>query len=93
VRVPVASIREPCRRTSSISSLVLRPLYRIDLLNAIDGVSFAEVWAGATGTTVEGQKIRVIGLDELRKNKTATGRRKDAEDVRKLGALSARKNR
>lgn len=66
--------------------------YRIDLLSAIDGVSFEEVWEGAMNTTIDGQTIRVIGLAELRKNKTATGRRKDAEDVRKLGARSARKH-
>jgi len=41
---------------------------------------------------IEGQKIRVIGLNELRKNKSATGRKKDAEDVRKLGSRSVRKD-
>jgi hypothetical protein len=51
-----------------------RPPNRIDLLNAIDGVTFGEVWKGASTTTIGGQKMRVIGLNELRKNKSATGR-------------------
>jgi hypothetical protein len=61
-----------------------RPPYRIDLLNEIDGVTFLEVWNGATSATLDGQTIRVIGLSELKKNKNATGRKKDEEDVRRL---------
>jgi hypothetical protein len=63
-----------------------QPPYRIDLLNAIDGVSFAEVWQGAEVTNLEGQEVRVIGLEELKANKSATGRKKDKEDVRRLNS-------
>lgn len=66
---------------------------RIDLLNAIDGVSFNEVWSGATHVTIERQRMRVIGLDELRRNKSATGREKDAADARKLLALQQKKKK
>lgn len=70
-----------------------QPPFRIDLLSGIDGVSFKEVWAGAMKTPIDGQNMRVIGVSELLKNKTATGRSKDAEDVRKLRVRSARKKR
>lgn len=70
-----------------------QPPYRIDLLSEIDGVSFGEVWRGALRTVIDGQPMRVIGVSELLKNKKATGRRKDAEDARQLGILSARKSR
>ena len=70
-----------------------KPPYRIDLLNSIDGVSFEQVWTGATATTIQGQKVPVIGLAELRANKAATGRKKDADDVRKLSAPKSRKKR
>jgi len=63
-----------------------QPPYRIDLLNAIDGLSFKDVWSGAISTTVEGNSIRVIGLAELPRNKSVTGRKKDIDDVRKLTA-------
>jgi hypothetical protein len=69
------------------------PPHRIDLLGEIDGVNFLEVWNGATGAAFEGQKIRVIGVSELKKNKNATGRRKDAEDVRRLSSRKTRKSR
>ena len=63
-----------------------QPPYRIDLLSAIDGVTFPEVWRGASIATVEGQHLRIIGLRELEKNKAATGRTKDEEDLRRLRA-------
>jgi len=70
-----------------------QPPYRIDLLNAIDGVGFEKVWRGATTVSIRGQTIRVIGLADLRANKTATGRPSDAEDARKLRLRKARKKR
>lgn len=63
-----------------------QPPYRIDLLNEIDGVTFADVWRGADVTSVQGQEVRVIGLKELKANKAATGRKKDKEDVRRLNS-------
>jgi hypothetical protein len=70
-----------------------QPPNRIDLLNAIDGVSFEEVWAGASINELSGQQLHVIGLGELRKNKRATGRTKDAADLKRLATLSRRKRR
>lgn len=90
---PPEVIAEDALMTPDIVTQFGQPPYRIDLLNSIDGVGFREVWAGAARITIEGQKMRVIGLDELRKNKAATGRRKDAEDVRRLDALKVRKRR
>jgi len=87
---PPEVIDEASLLTPQIVTQFGKPPYRIDLLNEIDGVSFDEVWAGATSTTIQGQQIRVIGLKELRANKTATGRKKDADDVRKLGARKKR---
>lgn len=81
---PPNVIDEDALMTPDIVTQFGRAPYRIDLLSAIDGVSFAKVWTGATTVKVQGQAIRVIGLADLRTNKTATGRPKDAEDARKL---------
>ncbi len=62
---------------------------RIDLLSSITGVTFAEVRAGAEVVELEGQRVLVIGLTELRANKSATGRGKDRSDLRRLGSASA----
>jgi predicted nucleotidyltransferase len=81
---PPAVIDQPSLMTLGIVTQFGRPPYRIDLLNEIDGVTFLEVWNGATSAALDGQKIWVIGLSELKKNKNATGRKKDEEDVRRL---------
>lgn len=69
------------------------PPHRIDLLSAIDGVSFEEVWRGAEKIEIEGHGVRVIGLDALRKNKAATGRPKDLEDLKMLRQARTRRKR
>lgn len=58
--------------------------FRIDLLASISGVSFETVRAGAVETEIGGERLLIIGLEELRVNKRATGRAKDKEDVRRL---------
>lgn len=90
---PRAVIDEEALMISEIVTQFGQPPYRIDLLNAIDGVSFAKVWSGAITVTIQGQAIRVIGRADLRKNKRATGRPKDAEDARKLLPRKVRKTR
>ena len=69
------------------------PPLRIDLLNTIDGVSFARVWNGALKMEIQGQTMLVIGLAELRANKAATHRKKDADDLRKLDVRKPRAKR
>ena len=90
---PREVIDQAALMTAGIVTQFGHPPYRIDLLNEIDGVTFLEVWNGATSATLDGQKIRVIGLSELTKNKNATGRKKDDEDVRRLTSQKTRKKR
>ncbi len=60
------------------------PPHRIDLLASISGVDFEMVWQGAQRITIGDLTLRVIGLAELRQNKSATGRAKDKSDLRLL---------
>lgn len=64
------------------------PPSRIDLMNAISGVTFAEAWKGrSTQTHVinrRRRRIPYIGLSALIKNKEACGRPKDLEDLKYL---------
>jgi hypothetical protein len=69
-----------------------KPPQRIDLLNAIDGVTFGKVWSGATRLVVDGQTVRVISRVDLSANKSATGRKKDDDDVRKLASRRRSRN-
>jgi hypothetical protein len=90
---PESVINERALMTPNTVMQFGQPPHRIDLLSAIDGVTFEQVWDGAMIEMIGQQKLRVIGLPELRANKRATGRRKDLDDLRQLSARKSRKNR
>ncbi|HEY2934425.1 MAG TPA: hypothetical protein VGK99_22025 [Acidobacteriota bacterium] len=58
------------------------PPSRIDLINQIDAVSFAEAWSSAVQVEFEhtGQ-VPIIGREALIKNKLAVGRNRDKDDL------------
>lgn len=62
-----------------------QPPNRIDLVNAIDGVSFEEAWPGRVEAVLETEEGEVpvpyIGLEDLVRNKRASGRPKDLDDL------------
>jgi hypothetical protein len=61
------------------------PPNRIDLLTAIDGVSFPQAWAGRVAGHYGEHPVFYLGLDELRRNKRASGRPQDLADLESLG--------
>jgi hypothetical protein len=61
------------------------PPRRIDLLTALTGVDFDEAWTSRVLVEVAGMEIPFLGLEELRRNKSATGRDRDLLDLRLLG--------
>ena len=60
------------------------PPMRIEVLTDIDGVAFAECFAAREVVTLDGQKVNLISLAHLRKNKQASGRHKDLDDLEHL---------
>jgi len=56
-------------------------------MNAISGVTLTEVWKGSVHVTLGAFPVRVIGLRELIKNKRASGRAKDKDDLRRLDSV------
>lgn len=57
---------------------------RIDILTAIDGVTFAAAWPDRQETQYSDQVVLVIGLRHLIQNKRATGRQQDLLDAAEL---------
>jgi hypothetical protein len=57
---------------------------RIDILSDIDGVKFEECKSRADSISVSGVVIPVISLADLKLNKRASGRAKDADDLENL---------
>jgi hypothetical protein len=64
------------------------PPNRLDLINAIDGVSFQSAWENRVteNITASGVKLNIhyIGLDDLIRNKKAVSRNKDLDDLKYL---------
>jgi hypothetical protein len=65
-----------------------RKPWRIDVLNKIDGVSFARAWNGRARADFDPGPLYLIGRKELIANKRASGRDKDLRDVAMLEALA-----
>jgi predicted nucleotidyltransferase len=62
------------------------PPVRIELINAISGLTFDQVWENKISGNYGDLLIFYIGFNELIKNKRASGRPKDLLDIDELGA-------
>jgi len=60
------------------------PPMRIEILTDIDGVEFAECYAVREEAVIDGVPVNVISLTHLRRNKKASGRHKDLDDLEHL---------
>lgn len=60
------------------------PPVRIDIINTIDGVHFDECYARKAVFEIDGLKINFIKLEDLIKNKKATARPRDIDDIENL---------
>ena len=61
-----------------------QPPHRIDLLTAIDGVSFTTCWKQKQTMAIDGLALNFIGLEDFKLNKRAAGRLKDLADLESL---------
>jgi hypothetical protein len=66
-----------------------QPPARIDILQHIDGVAFAEAWENRLEGLIDGEiQAAVICRSDLIRNKIATGREQDILDAKKLRSAS-----
>lgn len=66
-----------------------RPPLRIDVMNAIDGVTFEQAWAGRLEAPFGEHTVCFLGPAELRQNKRASGRPKDLADIALLDEMQS----
>ncbi|MCL4783390.1 MAG: hypothetical protein KJZ70_10180 [Bryobacterales bacterium] len=64
------------------------PPNRIDLLTSISGVDFESAWAHRVEGILFGRTVWFISLDDLVRNKLASGRDKDLHDVSTIQRIS-----
>ena len=60
---------------------------RVDVMTAIDGVTFDEAWPHRETRVIDGVTLSVIGRDDLIRNKRATGRARDKADAEQLEGM------
>jgi predicted nucleotidyltransferase len=60
------------------------PPLRIEVLNGISGVTFAEIFPKRVEEDIDGLRVPFIDLNSLLKNKAASGRLKDLADIEEL---------
>jgi len=67
----------------NVSRFGVRP-FLIEILTAIDGGEFATAFKRRVQVEIDGVKINMIALDDLKINKRASGRNKDLADLDNL---------
>ena len=61
------------------------PPMRLEITTSISGVEFDECYQTRIVDQIDDIEVNLIDLENLKKNKTASGRTKDMADVEKLG--------
>ena len=60
---------------------------RIDIITGASGLEFKEAFAHSTPVVIEGLKLRILSINDLIRNKRASGRTKDLADAEALEEL------
>lgn len=76
-------------RPGMVHQIGIPPL-RIDILTSITGVDFQKAWIRRRRKIIGGENLCFISLEDLIKNKKATGRAQDREDVHNLQITRAK---
>jgi predicted nucleotidyltransferase len=66
---------------------------RIDIITAVSGLEFEETYQNTIVVAIEGIDVHIPAIDDLIRNKKATGRIKDLADVEALEALKNRQKK
>ena len=64
------------------------PPVRLEILTSISGVEFAECYNRRLAVELDGAPVNLIHLDDLKRNKQASGRLKDRLDLEQLARRS-----
>jgi hypothetical protein len=60
------------------------PPLQIDVVTSISGVDFDQCFAARLSAVIDGVAVNLISLEDLRRNKRASGRPKDVDDLNHL---------
>ncbi len=60
------------------------PPFRVEVLTSISGVEFEECWSSRVEMVAGDLRVPVLSLEDLKRNKRASGRAKDLADLENL---------
>jgi predicted nucleotidyltransferase len=60
------------------------PPNRIDIITSVTGLTFTKCYPKRNSFSIEGVEVQTISLEDLKKNKKASGRYKDLDDLENL---------
>ena len=63
------------------------PPMRIEVMGEIDGVSFDKCYTNKVCVAMDGENVSLISKSDLLRNKSASGRHKDLDDIENLETL------
>lgn len=86
--VPALSV-ELLTEADQVIRMGLPPL-RIEVLTSVSGLEFEECWHAREEMLLDGEPVWLPSLTDLRRNKAASGRPKDLEDLLHLPAPETR---
>ena len=79
---------EDLQKDGTIFQIGIAPR-RIDIITEATGLEFEETFQRSQPITIEGIEVRIPSIDDLIRNKRATGRTKDLADAEALEALNS----
>lgn len=83
--------REDFQKEGTIFQIGIAPR-RIDIITAASGLKFEEVFQNSISIIIEGIEVHIPSIDDLIRNKRATGRTKDLADIEALESLKKSKH-
>ena len=78
--------KEDLQKDGTIFQIGVAPR-RIDIITEASGLQFKEVYSRALSINIEGIEVRIPLIDDLIRNKRASGRTKDLADAEALESL------
>ena len=78
--------KEDLQKDGTIFQIGVAPR-RIDIITTASGLRFEEVFQNSISINIEGIEVHIPSIDDLIRNKRATGRTKDLADVEALESL------
>lgn len=78
--------KEDLQKNGTVFQIGVAPR-RIDIITAVSGLQFEETYRGSTTVKIEGIEVRIPSIDDLIRNKKASGRTKDLADAEALEYL------